>query len=1137
MTRSGQRGGSTTKGAPPLKEGVSALLEHVAAAVDAWRGFDLGRASEPWSQAGAYAPTREDERPASDTTATLLRHWFRAAPHEIPVMDKHGDRKLERFRYWPHQRRFVETVVYLHEVRGLRSVDALYDAFEVKRGFEAYDPWPKLGGQLATGSGKTKMMSLLIAWSTLNALREGPDHLGIGPQVVVIAPGLFVKERLLFDFGPPGGRPSVFRSDPVVPIALERDWRLPVYGPDTCPLRLDPREPALIVTNIDQFKRVDEAPPEWFATGKQARLMFDTPDPRKLEADTTPLMSRFRKGPGLLVLNDEAHHVGDELAHQRFEQAATNKRAAGIETTEEMLWIRSLRGLNERAGLGLQVDLSATLYEEEGGARTAKAKQAPTPRPFRHTIVDYPLREAIADGVVKHPVLERVSVKDADGAESEPVRANQPHAWLKYEPLLRAGIGRWTKVRDQLRAEGDPRKPILFLLCANQDEAQEVANFLTYGEASREDLAATFKVTGWTHPDTRERLFVEEDIDAATGRASLRSTVIQIHIGAKEDRNEAEWQKVRASINAVDHDEIVDPSGALDDAGAVRRLPNPYNVVVSVMMLKEGWDVRNVKVIVPLRSCDSRTLTEQTLGRGLRRMHPALMDEDGSVRTVKEELYVMQHPSFDKIIDEIKDIVEVRSAEEIEHPPEYVRIEPREPAEARTPVDVRFVHFLGVRERTHDWRDDFRVDDLPEAPLLPWKARFDDRDVQTWLHDASVVGDDAEGQRFTLPAAPAFHDYLQVLEIAYALPLLKDIQASHSHKLAVRSVVQDYLERRTFDLPLGVPISFAGAVAAGPKSGTIAVCNLLRPDVIQAVRDGLRGSLREAIAGRLTERIAELQEVRAADLGSYPARKEHELLTTTRSVFRNGAFDSEAELRFAGMADRCPDVLGWLYNHRQGVGYAIEYDWQGQLSHYYPDFLVRVRWAGRVHNLIVEVKGRMDERDAAKARVGRRYASVLATHDKEPWHYLLVHEDPKVGREDLSWFEALATPTMGELLRHCEGLFPAQGGGGRDALAWRLLTRDGIARHIERLAGEEDGLAYAALMALSDEGEADRDRLLVAAEGLATERTPRLRRVFVTRNSGAVVPDAEVDRLLALAAEGDTEPLDALEVVYRSVGA
>ena len=161
------------------------LFDPIRRAVDAWRGFELPEASAAWTQEGAYTPTHKDEAPLSPTTLTLLRWWFRSTPHELPAAQGNA-----LFRYWPHQRRFIETVIYLHEVRGLRSVDRLYAGFGVRSVFSGVDPWAKLGGQLATGSGKTKMMSLLIAWSVLNATREGPGHLGMGPQAVVVAPGL-----------------------------------------------------------------------------------------------------------------------------------------------------------------------------------------------------------------------------------------------------------------------------------------------------------------------------------------------------------------------------------------------------------------------------------------------------------------------------------------------------------------------------------------------------------------------------------------------------------------------------------------------------------------------------------------------------------------------------------------------------------------------------------------------------------------------------------------------------------------------------------------------------------------------------------------------------------------------------------
>jgi hypothetical protein len=162
---------------------------------------------------------------------------------------------------------------------------------------------------------------------------------------------------------------------------------------------------------------------------------------------------------------------------------------------------------------------------------------------------------------------------------------------------------------------------------------------------------------------------------------------------------------------------------------------------------------------------------------------------------------------------------------------------------------------------------------------------------------------------------------------------------------------------------------------------------------------------------------------------------------------------------------------------------------------------------------------------------------VLATHDGEPWHFLLVQEDLKMGRADLSWLDSLAAPSMSALLRQVEGLFDRDWGeDGRSALAYRLLTRDGIARLIERVAAETDGVEYDTLMDLAERGEAERDQLLILAESLATDRNPRLRRVFVDRGSGRDLPEDEVSRRLALALEGDAAALEGIDVVYRPAG-
>ena len=74
----------------------------------------------------------------------------------------------------------------------------------------------------------------------------------------------------------------------------------------------------------------------------------------------------------------------------------------------------------------------------------------------------------------------------------------------------------------------------------------------------------------------------------------------------------------------------------------------------------------------------------------------------------------------------------------------------------------------------------------------------------------------------------------------------------------------------------------------------------------------------------------------------------------------------------AVLLEESRDVIGWVYNHRSGVGYSIQYDWQGYTAHYFPDFIVRARIGEVFHNFIIEVKGRLDDRDKAKAQRGRR---------------------------------------------------------------------------------------------------------------------------------------------------------------------
>lgn len=1013
-----------------------AVIEAVKKRVDAWRGFALGHAPDAYpDEAPRYEPVGRGERRVSDTTMALLQHWFRKEPHVIGV-----EPHTFAFKYWPHQRRLVETFIYLHEVVGLRRTQDLYAFAGVEKMGDQRDPWTKLGGQLATGSGKTKMMSLIIAWSYLNALCEPDNALGLGKHAILIAPGLFVKDRLLQDFAPPDHGVSVFWSDPVVPPELERLWDLKVYDPSTCPRQLDPDEGALVVTNYHQLlrSREDLEQPLDPMQDRQIQILFDDPDPEKLEAVKAPLLERFARSKGLLVLNDEAHHVWDEPGHADFEERARQKAgaaAASEDEAEAMAWIRSIRKLNgsdDAPGrVGLQVDLSATLFQETGTTTQAK-KKTKKGQPevrfkenelFRHTVVTYDLAEAIRDGIVKKPILERVEVKNERTGQPLPlVQQAAPNAWKKYEHLLATGIERWKKVRDQLRDEGDGRKPILFVLCSDKGEASEVANFLGYGDPTREDLTG-MPVKGYVEPKGKERLFVEKGADGIE-----RSTVVQIHIGQKEESNEAEWEKVRALVNAIDKDEIE----RRDDAGNLVTEPNPYNVVISVMMLKEGWDVRNVKVIVPLRPCGSRTLTEQALGRGLRKMHPPEILDDGSAAMTSEELYVIEHPSFQEILDQIDDLIERKDGKDIDHRPEYVAVPPVEEPEAREAVDVRLVRVGEPRAGARDWRKDLDVARLPGlGPRIPWLAEIDRTLIKTWLKTALQAGEQ-EGQEFTLPSDPSYRDFDHVIEVAYAIPLLRDMRLAFTHKNAVKDAVREFLERKTFALPAGIPIRFDEVKDA--ESAIIALGNLSRGEVGEAVRNALRQPIHDAVQKSLRATRADIEERRASRISGYQAVKQGLLEHLKKSPFQRLAGANPEERRLAVLLEDSRDVVGWVFNHRHGVGYSIPYDWQGHTAHYFPDFVVRARFGEVFHNFIIEVKGRLDDKDKAKALRGRRWCEILTENDVEPWHFLMLVENAALERQDITWWQTRAGHAIEDLLRRHEELplvpEPASGQGG-----------------------------------------------------------------------------------------------------------
>ena len=296
---------------------------------------------------------KEKYKGATDTTKALFNYWF-ATDHRLP--------DGQAFQYYYAQREAMETLVWLYEVEKIRRHRDLVERFAKVPGIHVlqYDDFARYAIKMATGSGKTKVMALTVAWQYFNAVAEGRDD--YAKTFLIVAPNVIVFERLRSDFG--GGR--VFRTDPIIPPELRIFWEMDFY------MRGDPErassQGALYLTNIQQFYERAGTGRSERAGGHDRRARPDAASWKRRVEDFDERIAA--RGEPALVINDEGHHLHDE----------------------ESEWSKVIRRLNDESPAGVlgQLDFSATPRYQKGGL-------------FTWTVFDYPLKQAIIDNVVKQP--------------------------------------------------------------------------------------------------------------------------------------------------------------------------------------------------------------------------------------------------------------------------------------------------------------------------------------------------------------------------------------------------------------------------------------------------------------------------------------------------------------------------------------------------------------------------------------------------------------------------------------------------------------------------------------------------------------------------------------------------------------
>lgn len=550
----------------------------------------------------------------SHVTKDLLRFW--------DPNGSFGD--LRNFNFHEGQWQAILNTIYMHEILKVKSVHDMYmsihpellqemDLLDLKRDKYSH---PKYCIKMATGTGKTWVLSAILIWQYLNAKHEEESNGRFSKNFLLVAPGIIVYERLLdaylgkrkedgnreFDtsdfkrfeglFLPPAYKEEIFgfiqssvaQKDEIGKkitgeglIAIT-NWHLLASeeADEDTETALDSPEKTIkkllpITPGISAGHSLEELDSNYFK-GKELDYLANLSD--------------------LVVFNDEAHHLGE------------------WKTSEEVLdkkWQEALDDISEKKkGKFIQVDFSATPYTVTGSGQKRALHY------FPHIIINFELIEAIKQGLVKTVAIDKRKEIAALPLEFKAEREGKEVKDISegQRVMLRAGITKLRILEEGFTKLDKTKYPKMLVICEDTFVVPHVVKFL------------------------RQEGYSEEEI-------------MEIHSNRKGDIGEEEWKKIKQKL--FDMDSHAKPK-----------------IIVSVLMLREGFDVNNICVIVPLRSSSSYILLEQTIGRGLRIMwrEPEYEDskkENREKLLIKKEepnnymdiLSIIEHPAFIEFYDRV----------------------------------------------------------------------------------------------------------------------------------------------------------------------------------------------------------------------------------------------------------------------------------------------------------------------------------------------------------------------------------------------------------------------------------------------------------------------------------------------------
>ncbi len=931
-------------------------------------------------------------------TKDLLNFWF-----------DNEDRVVTENLFFA-QREAIETAIWLNEVAlktnpGQNVLDKIANANRTY-GDSADEHLPRIAFKMATGTGKTVVMGALIVYHYVNR-QEYPADTRFADYFLLVAPGITIKDRL-----------GVLMVDKA---STSRHSRNDYYAqrnlvPARYASQLDGLNSKLVITNYHSFM------PRTLQGNKKSpfdgKLKYKGPDDfEKQEAVEDwnqvagRVLSSFKKGRRLLILNDEAHHCYKPRSTGKTKDSEVdeNKKAA--------VWFTGLVEIAKRFKVTQVYDLSATPYYLTGSGYDAYSL-------FPWVVTDFGLIESIESGLVKIPYLPqgddsqgldtaklknlyehvkdelskmgRTTAKKVAKQEGKTYKEEPP----KLPPMVKTAFDQfydhYVKYTNNLRDKGEAlvnletRPPVFIAVCNNTSVSKEVYKFIAgyeyedengqqYTVSGQFDLLSNYDQFGKLKPKSPTLLIDSEALDDGEQVNEDFKKIFKSEIA--EFKRDYARQYGQGAADRISDAEIL--REVVNTVGQPGKLGGHIKCVVSVSMLTEGWDANTVTHVAGLRAFGSQLLCEQVAGRALRRRSYYLQgyDKDG-------------FPTQDK-----------RKIIKYKFPPEYAHI-----------IGVPFKMFKGGSGGGGE------APDLTTVKAIPERIEHE------------IAFPNLTGYRVDLPNDEITYDFsaLEHYEIDGASNPMKTFMehafSQERELLEVTTVLEKRDQEIIFLLTKELISSHFSDDENRPKyqyfpqlKGIVEEWYNTRVRVLNRKEDKYKRLLYYEDPGKVCGHIfrgintdKNTEEYIRPVFNHYNrfgstkyvnGKTSKECVDTVKSHVNKVVMDSEWEGICSKTLEELDAVESYVKN--QFLGFAIPYEKNGESHLYFTDFIAKVKIGpSRYVNLMIEISGMNRDKTEKKWYVQNRWLpavnAVREKYEYDEWHFIEIANEIRNIRTQLT---------------------------------------------------------------------------------------------------------------------------------------